>query len=258
VYHAVMENQFARSELLLGPDSTARLAGVSVAVFGLGGVGSFVAEALARAGIGRLVLVDHDVVTPTNLNRQLVALHSTIGRAKVDVMRERILDINPSAKVDAYPVFFGPESADVVPFSSLSYVADCVDTVSAKLLIIERARAAGVPVLSSMGTGNKLDASRFAVASIEDTEGCPLARVMRRELRKRGISGVKVLFSREPPVAMARDVAATTSDGAMAENRKAPPPGSVSFVPSVAGLLIAGEIVRELLMIGGSPRPYRA
>lgn len=252
-----MENQFARSELLLGPDSTARLAGFSVAVFGLGGVGSFAAEALARAGIGRLVLVDHDVVSPTNLNRQLVALHSTLGRAKVDVMRERILDINPGATVDAFPVFFGPDSADAVSFSSLSYVADCVDTVSAKLLIIERARAAGVPVLSSMGTGNKLDASRFSIGSIEDTERCPLARVMRRELRKRGISGVKVLFSRESPVARERD-AALPADGTGIGGRKAPPPGSVSFVPSVAGLLIAGEIIRDLLMIGADQRSYRA
>ncbi len=232
--------QFAREQLILGKEGVEKLLSSSVAVFGIGGVGSYVAEALGRAGIGKLALFDHDTVSLTNLNRQLIALHSTIGRRKTQVMKERLLDINPAVSVTEYPVFFTEENADEFDFSGYDYIVDAIDTVSSKLLLIERAKAAGVPIICSMGTGNKLDPFLFEITDIEKTSVCPLARVMRRELKKRGISGVKVLFSKEEPRELYRDGLEEEQKGSR------PAPGSVSFVPSVAGLMIAGAVIRDL------------
>ena len=221
-----MNQQYERTIRIIGEEGLGKLHASSVLLFGVGGVGSYVCEGLARAGVGALTLVDKDVVDITNINRQLPALHSTIGRSKVAVMADRVRDIDPACKVDTKEMFFLPDNADDIDFASYDYVVDAVDTVTAKVYIIERAKQAGVPVISSMGTGNKLDGGAFRIVDIEDTKVCPLAKVMRRELRKRGISGVKVLYSEEEPQAVG---------------------GSISFVPSVAGLLIAGEVVRHLL-----------
>ena len=232
-----MEKPFDRSELLLGADALERLRRAKVVIFGIGGVGGYAAEALARSGIGRLVLVDHDRVSLTNLNRQIIALHSTLGRYKVDVMRERALDINPEAEIEARRCFFLPENEWEFDFSDCDYVVDAVDTVTAKLAIIEKAKREGVPVISAMGAGNKLNPELFRVADISETSVCPLARVMRRELKKRDIRGVKVVYSREDPLPPA--------SGAVSEAGK-PVPGSVAFVPSVAGLILAGEVVKDI------------
>lgn len=225
-----MKQQYERTSRIIGEKGVDRLHGCSVLVFGTGGVGSYVCEGLARAGIGSLTIVDKDVVDETNINRQIIALHSTIGQPKAHLMADRIRDIDPDCQVTPREMFFLPDGQpDDLDFASYDYVVDAVDTVSAKIYIIERARQAGVPVISSMGTGNKLDGSAFKITTIEKTKVCPLAKVMRRELKKRGISGVKVLYSEEEP----------KSTG-----------GSISFVPSVAGLLIAGEVVRDLLSTG--------
>ena len=221
-----MKQQYERTSRIIGEEGIDRLQQCSVLVFGVGGVGSYVCEGLARAGVGALTMVDKDVVDITNINRQIPALHSTVGRSKVDVMAERIMDIDPDCRVDTREIFFLPDKADDIDFAAYDYVVDAVDTVTAKIYIIERAKQAGTPVISAMGTGNKLDGGAFRIADIEDTKVCPLAKVMRRELRKRQISNVKVLYSEEEP----RGVG-----------------GSISFVPSVAGLLIAGEVVRDLL-----------
>lgn len=227
-----MKQQYERTSRIIGEEGVDRLHDCSVLVFGTGGVGSYVCEGLARAGIGSLTIVDKDVVDETNINRQIIALHSTIGQPKARLMAERIRDIDPDCQVTAREMFFLPGGQpDDLDFASYDYVVDAVDTVSAKIYIIERARQAAVPVISSMGTGNKLDGSAFKITTIEKTKVCPLAKVMRRELKKRGISGVKVLYSEEEP----------KSTG-----------GSISFVPSVAGLLIAGEVVRDLLITGGT------
>ena len=233
-----MDSPFDRTELLLGPEALKKLAGSKVILFGVGGVGGYVAEALVRSGIGKLVLVDHDKISLTNLNRQIIALHSTLGRYKVDVMRERALDINPEAEIDARRCFFLPEREEDFDFSDCDYVVDAVDTVTAKLAIIEKARREGVPVISAMGAGNKLDPSAFRVADISETSVCPLARVMRRELKKRKISGVKVVYSPEEPQKPQRT-------GKIPDGGKAVP-GSVAFVPSAAGLIMAGEVVKDL------------
>jgi Cof subfamily protein (haloacid dehalogenase superfamily) len=222
------KEQFERTKLLIGEEGMRRLAEARVAVFGIGGVGGFAAEALARSGVGSLELIDSDRVEPTNLNRQIVALHSTIGRYKTEVMRDRILDINPDAKVTVRNCFYLPETASEFDFSSYDYVVDAVDTVTAKLDIILSAKRAGVPVISSMGAGNKLDPSLFRVADIYKTSVCPLAKVMRRELKARGVRSLKVVYSTEQPVTKRRT------------------PGSIAFVPSVAGLMLAGEVVRDL------------
>lgn len=225
-----MKQQYERTSRIIGEKGVDRLHGCSVLVFGTGGVGSYVCEGLARAGIGSLTIVDKDVVDETNINRQIIALHSTIGQPKARLMADRIRDIDPDCQVTPREMFFLPGGQpDNLDFASYDYVVDAVDIVSAKIYIIERARQAGVPVISSMGTGNKLDGSAFKITTIEKTKVCPLAKVMRRELKKRGISGVKVLYSEEEP----------KSTG-----------GSISFVPSVAGLLIAGEVVRDLLSTG--------
>lgn len=237
-------NQFSRTALLLGADAMERLSKYRVIVFGIGGVGSFTAEALVRSGIGAIDLVDNDTVSLTNLNRQLYALHSTLGRAKVDVAEERIHDINPDCKVTKHQTFFLPENAAQFDFGQYDYVIDCIDTVKGKLKIIEMAKAASVPVLSCMGAGNKLDPGQFKIADISQTSVCPLARVMRQELKKRGISGVKVLFSTERAL-----TPQMPADGVKEESNKRQIPGSIAFVPSVAGLLIAGEVVKSLLAI---------
>ncbi|MBR7185761.1 MAG: tRNA threonylcarbamoyladenosine dehydratase [Clostridia bacterium] len=232
----MLDEQFSRSAALLGEEGVARLLSARVAVFGVGGVGGYVCEALARSGVGAMALFDHDVVSRSNLNRQIIALHSTVGRPKVEVMRERILDINPRAEVEANQMFYTPELADSVDLSQYDYIADCIDTVSAKVELICRARAAGVPIISAMGAGNKLDPTRFTVTDLAKTEGCPLARVMRQTLRKRGITHLPVVFSPEPPAQVSLP----------AEDGRRSTPGSVAFVPSAAGLAMAGEIVRTL------------
>ncbi len=248
-----MIDQFSRTELLIGKEGIARLQNAKVAVFGVGGVGGYAVEALVRSGVGSFVLVDDDRICLTNLNRQIIATRKTIGKYKVDVMKERILDINPKAHVETYQCFFLPENAQDFDFSQYSYVIDAVDTVTAKLEIITRAQQEGVPVISCMGAGNKLDPTQFQVADIYETTICPLARVMRRECRKRGIEHLKVVYSTEKAIRPLED-----ADISCRTNCVCPPgtarkcterrdiPGSVSFVPSVAGLILAGEVIRDL------------
>ena len=238
---------------MLGEAAVARLNRASVAVFGIGGVGSYAAEALARAGIGRLLLVDPDCVARSNINRQLIALHSTIGRNKAEVMRERILDINPEADVLAMPVFYDAQSADQFPLAECDYIVDAIDTVSSKLLLIERAAALSIPIVSSMGAGNKLDGSQFKVADIYKTKVCPLAKVMRRELKKRGVRKLKVVYSEEVPTRPIEDMSISCRTHCICPpgaahkcTERRDIPGSVAFVPSVAGLIIAGEVVKDL------------
>lgn len=239
-----MLTQFSRTELLLGKEGVKRLADARVAVFGIGGVGGYVCEALVRSGIGAFDLIDSDTVSLTNLNRQIIATHSSIGRYKVDVMKERMLDINPEVQVQTYQCFFLPEQADAFPFATYDYIVDAVDTVTAKIALVETARAYQVPIISSMGAGNKLDASLFRVADIYQTRVCPLAKVMRRELKKRGIDHLKVVYSEE------KALSPRTEECAQEENvQKRSIPGSVAFVPSAAGLVIAGEVVRDLSRI---------
>lgn len=233
-----MPNPFSRTALLIGEDQIENLKTRRIAVFGVGGVGGYVVEALARTGIGHLVLIDNDTVSLTNLNRQIIALHSTIGKYKVDVMRERALDINPELEVTVHRCFFLPENSAEFDFSSYDYVVDAVDTVTAKLQIIEMAKAVNVPVISCMGAGNKLDPTAFVVTDIANTKICPLARVMRRELKKRGIDHCKVVYSTEPPI---------TPAPSGEETNKRATPGSVAFVPSVAGLIAAGAVIEDLL-----------
>lgn len=225
-----MENQFQRTEMLLGTEAIERLKNARVAVFGVGGVGGFVCEALARAGVGKIGLVDKDEVDVTNINRQIIALHSTVGRPKVEVMKERIQDINPEAQVDVYQFFLLRDNTDEFPWDEYDYIVDAVDTVTAKIAIIEKAKELGKSVISAMGAGNKLDPTRFKVADIEKTKIDPLAKVMRRELKKRNIRGVKVVYSEEEPT------------------KRLEAPGSVAFVPSVAGLIIAGEVIKDIAL----------
>lgn len=229
--------QFSRTALLIGEAGVERLKKARVAVFGIGGVGGYVAEALARGGVGALDLVDKDVVSESNINRQIIALHSTIGKLKTEVCAERLKDINPALQVRTHNVFYLPETAEQFDFTAYDYVVDAIDTVSGKIALIEQAKGASTPVISSMGTGNKLTPTAFEVADIAETSVCPLARVMRRELKKRGIEGVKVVYSKEEPIA---------SPLIDAESGKAVP-ASISFVPSVAGLIIAGEVIKDLL-----------
>ncbi|MBO4411370.1 MAG: tRNA threonylcarbamoyladenosine dehydratase [Lachnospiraceae bacterium] len=235
-----MENPLDRTERLIGPEALEKLKKARVAVFGLGGVGSYAAEALARSGIGTLDLIDHDTVSVTNLNRQLIATTETVGRRKVDVMRERILSIRPETEVHCRPVFYLPETRADFDFSAYDYVIDAIDTVTAKLALIEQAKEAGTPVISAMGAGNKLDPTAFEVADISKTSVCPLAKVMRRELKKRGIEHLKVVYSKEQ--------ARTPEEEPDPEGkRKKAVPGSIAFVPSVMGLILAGEVIRDLI-----------
>ena len=248
-----MLNQFSRTELLLGKDNMDRLAEAKVAIFGIGGVGGYVAEALARSGVGSFVLVDDDKVCLTNLNRQIIATRKTVGKYKAEVMRDRILEINPDAEVEVRKCFYLPENADEFDFNEYSYVVDAVDTVTAKLEIIMRAKECGVPVISSMGAGNKLDPTKFQVADIYKTSMCPLAKVMRRELKKRGVKKLKVVYSTEKPTRPLDDMSVSCRTNCICPpgaahkcTERRDIPGSVAFVPSVVGLIIAGEVVKDL------------
>ena len=240
-----MQDQFSRTRLLLGEAALEKLAKCRVAVFGVGGVGGYVCEALVRSGVGAFDLVDDDQVALTNLNRQIIATHGTLGRDKVEVMAERMRDINPDVDVRPRKCFFLPENADEFPFDAYDYVVDAVDTVAAKLKLIEKAREHGVPVISAMGAGNKLDPGRFRVSDISRTNTCPLARVMRRELHKRGIDHVKVVWSDEPPIQPMGE-----AEDAPAGHARRSTPGSTAFAPAVAGLMIAGEVVKDLTGYG--------
>lgn len=248
-----MLNQFSRTELLLGKEAMKKLENARVAVFGVGGVGGYVVEALVRSGVGTIDIIDDDKVCLTNLNRQIIATVKTVGRYKVEVMKERILEINPNAVVHTHQCFFLPENSDSFDFSRYSYVVDAVDTVTAKIALVMKAQEAGVPIISSMGAGNKLNPAAFEVADIYKTSVCPLAKVMRRELKKRGVKKLKVVYSKEEPLTPKEDI-----ENSCRENCICPPeagykcterraiPGSVAFVPSVAGLIIAGEVVKDL------------
>lgn len=247
-----MIDQFSRTELLLGREAMERLKYSRVAVFGIGGVGGYTAEALVRSGIGAIDLIDNDRVCLTNLNRQIIASRSTIGKYKVDVMKERILDINPNCKVTVHKCFYLPETKDDFDFSQYSYVVDAVDTVTAKIQLVMEAKEKGVSVISSMGAGNKLEPTAFEVADIYQTSVCPLAKVMRRELKKRGIPDLKVVYSKEPPVCVVRAEESHEEDTGLAEaERKGTErraiPGSTAFVPSVAGLIIASEVIKDII-----------
>ena len=223
-----MENQFSRTELIIGKEKVEILKKAKVAVFGIGGVGSYVVEGLARAGVGNFVLVDKDEVSISNINRQIIALHSTVGKAKVEVAKDRILEINPDAKVVIYQEFFMPETEGILD-ESIDYIVDAVDTVTAKIELIVRANKLDIPIISCMGTGNKLDPKRFEIADIYKTSVCPLAKVMRKELKQRGIKKLKVLYSKEEAIKTEGNI------------------GSLSFVPSVAGLIISGEVIKDLI-----------
>jgi len=239
-----MNPRFQRQNLLIG-DAESKLFAASVAVFGIGGVGSFAAEALARAGVGRIDLYDKDIVDITNTNRQLVALSSTIGRAKVEVMRDRILDINPDAEVNVFNVFYGPDNASSFDLSVYDYIIDAIDTVTSKITLIEAAKAANVPIISCMGAGNKFDPTAFRVADLYETSVCPLAKVMRRELKTRGIDSLRVVFSTETPARHQSRPEDNRLDHSSAQRTKTAP-GSMSFVPPVAGMILAGEVIKTL------------
>ena len=248
-----MLTQFSRTELLLGKETMEKLKQSRVAVFGVGGVGGYVCEALVRSGVGAFDLIDDDKVCLTNLNRQIIATRNTVGQYKVDVMKDRILSINPDAQVRTHKCFFLPENADEFPFEEYDYIVDAVDTVTAKITLIMKAEEKHVPVISSMGAGNKLDASAFRVADIYKTKVCPLARVMRRELKKRGIKKLKVVYSEEKPTRPMEDMAISCRNhcicppGAQHKcTERRDIPGSVAYVPSVAGLILAGEVIKDL------------
>jgi len=230
-----MSEQFSRTELLIGKDGIEKLKNSKVAIFGIGGVGSYAVEALARAGVGSFVLIDNDEVAISNLNRQIIATTKTIGIPKVEVAKQRILEINPEAKVETYQEFFMPETKGILD-ESVSYIVDAIDTVTAKIELVLRANKLNIPIISSMGTGNKLDPTRFEVTDIYKTSVCPLAKVMRKELKQRGVRKLKVVYSKEEPIKLEKD-----------ERIKKQVPGSISFVPSVAGLIIAGEVVKDTI-----------
>ena len=248
-----MLNQFSRTELLLGKESMQKLENARVAVFGIGGVGGYAVEALVRSGVGTIDLIDDDKVCLTNLNRQIIATRKTVGKYKVDVMKDRILEINPDAVVNTHKCFFLPENRDEFDFSQYSYVVDAVDTVTAKIQLVMEAEAAGVPIISSMGAGNKLDPTKFEVADIYETSICPLAKVMRRELRKRNIEHLKVVYSKETPIRPIEDMAISCRTHCICPpgakhkcTERRDIPGSNAFVPSVVGLIIAGEVIKDL------------
>ena len=235
-----MHEQFLRTQMLLGIEALERLQKARVAVFGIGGVGGYTVEALARSGIGQLDLIDHDTVSVSNINRQILATHSTVGLPKVEAAKKRVLDINPACVVRTHPVFYTPETADGFDFTQYDYIVDAIDTVTGKLQLVERANAAGTPIICCMGTGNKLDASAFEVADISKTSMCPLARIMRKELSKRGIKHLKVVYSKEEaltPTGWEEEAAALG---------KRQIPGSVAFVPGAAGLILAGEVIKDI------------
>lgn len=233
-----MKETFSRTEMLIGADALDKLSRSRVAVFGIGGVGGYVVESLARAGVGAIDLIDNDTVSESNINRQIIALSSTVGQLKTEVMRQRVLDINSDIKVNCINKFVLPDNIDEFDFSVYDYVVDAIDTVSGKLAIIEKAYSEEVPVISSMGTGNKLDPTRFEVTDINKTSVCPLARVMRYELKKRGVKKLKVLYSKEEPI---------KPNNIQNNDKRKAVPGSISFVPSVAGLIIGSEVIKELI-----------
>ena len=248
-----MLNQFSRTELLLGKDGMERLKNARVAVFGIGGVGGYTVEALARSGVGTLDLIDDDKVCLTNLNRQIIATRKTVGKYKVDVAKERILEINPDAVVHTYKMFYMPDTADQFDFSQYDYVVDAIDTVTGKIELVMQAQKSNTPIISCMGAGNKMDASAFEVADIYKTKVCPLAKVMRRELKKRGVKKLKVVYSEEQPIRPIEDMAISCRSHCICPpgaahkcTERRDIPGSVAFVPSVAGLIIAGEVIKDL------------
>ena len=248
-----MLTQFSRTELLLGKEAMNKLSGSKVAVFGIGGVGGFACEALVRSGVGAFDLIDDDKVCLTNLNRQIIATRKTVGKYKAEVMKEKMLEINPYADVKIYKCFFLPQNADKFPFEEYDYIVDAVDTVTAKIELVMKAQEKNIPIISSMGAGNKLDASQFKVADIYKTKVCPLAKVMRRELKRRGIEKLKVVYSEEKPTRPLEDMSISCRTNCICPpgaKHKCPErrdiPGSVAFVPSVAGLILAGEVVKDL------------
>lgn len=236
-----MLNQFSRTELLIGKEAIEKLNQAKVAIFGIGGVGSFVVEALVRAGIENFILVDNDEVDETNLNRQIIATHETIGKPKVEVARKRILDINPNAKVEVHQEFFTKDTKGILD-NSISYIVDAVDTVTAKIELVVQAEQLNIPIISCMGTGNKLDPTKFEVTDIYKTSVCPLAKVMRKELKVRGISKLKVVYSKEEPIRLQEN-----QDSKLIPETKKQIPASISFVPSVAGLMMAGEVIKDII-----------
>ena len=255
-----MLNQFSRTQLLLGQEGMEKLFQARVAVFGIGGVGGYTVEALARSGVGTLDLIDDDKICLTNLNRQIFATRKTVGQYKVDIAQQRILEINPKAVVHTYKTFYAPQTAELFDFTQYDYVVDAIDTVTGKLELVEQAEKAGVPIISSMGAGNKMDPTAFEVADIYETSVCPLARVMRRELKRRGIRKLKVVYSKEPPMTPIDDMAISCRTNCICPpgtarkcTQRRQVPGSNAFVPSVVGLIIAGEVVKDLTAMGGRP-----
>ena len=255
-----MLNQFSRTQLLLGQEGMEKLFQARVAVFGIGGVGGYTVEALARSGVGTLDLIDDDKICLTNLNRQIFATRKTVGQYKVDIAQQRILEINPKAVVHTYKTFYAPQTAELFDFSQYDYVVDAIDTVTGKLELVVQAEKAGVPIISSMGAGNKMDPTAFEVADIYETSVCPLARVMRKELKKRGIKKLKVVYSKEPPMTPIDDMSISCRTNCICPpgtarkcTQRRQVPGSNAFVPSVVGLIIAGEVVKDLTGAGGRP-----
>ena len=255
-----MLNQFSRTQLLFGQEGMEKLFQARVAVFGIGGGGGYTVEALARSGVGTLDLIDDDRICLTNLNRQIFATRKTVGQYKVDIAQQRILEINPKAVVHTYKTFYAPQTAELFDFSQYDYVVDAIDTVTGKLELVEQAEKAGVPIISSMGAGNKMDPTAFEVADIYETSVCPLARVMRKELKKRGIKKLKVVYSKEPPMTPIDDMAISCRTNCICPpgtarkcTQRRQVPGSNAFVPSVVGLIIAGEVVKDLTAMGGRP-----
>lgn len=251
-----MQEQFSRTELLIGKENLERLKKARVAVFGIGGVGGYTVEALARSGVGTLDLIDSDTVCESNINRQIIATHRTLGQHKVDVAKERILEINPDAVVNTHQTFYLPETANQFDFTKYDYVVDAIDTVAGKIQLVMAANEAGIPIISSMGAGNKLDPTAFEVADIYETSVCPLAKVMRKELKNRGVKKLKVVYSKEKamtPIREKRDVGLQDndcdSDSEKKQTGKRQTPGSVAFVPSVVGLIIAGEVIKDLISL---------
>lgn len=249
-----MLNQFSRTELLIGKDGIKKLNTSKVAIFGIGGVGSFVLEGLVRVGVENFILIDDDKVCLTNLNRQIIATHKTVGKYKVEVAKERILEINPNANVEIYQEFFMPDSKEILD-DTVDYIVDAVDTVTAKIELVVRANRLNIPIISSMGTGNKLDPTKFEIADIYKTSVCPLAKVMRKELRARNIKKLKVVYSKEEPIKLEENLKSSCKNDCsicLPENKRKCPvrnqvPGSISFVPSVAGLIIAGEVIKDII-----------
>lgn len=236
-----MLNQFSRTELLIGAEALKKINNSKVAIFGIGGVGSFVVEGLSRAGIGSFILIDNDNISITNLNRQLIALHSTIGENKAEAAKRRILDINPDANVEIVNEFFTPSSTDFFD-SSINYIVDAIDTITSKIELVDRANKHNIPIISSMGTGNKMDPTKFEISDIYKTSMCPVAKILRKELKKRKIERLKVVYSKEEPI---KNYVVNETEYKGATNNKVP--GSISFVPSVAGLIIAGEVIKDLI-----------